>query len=89
MIRISTTHSLALVQAVTHSSVGKAPIFERTCRVCSQAAEAGTLWRCRLDERRAVTEAGGAAPRAGCTSLNKSILESGQNPASAAALHEH
>lgn len=36
-----------------------------------------------------MTEAGGAAPLTGCTSLNESTLESGQNPASAAALHEH
>lgn len=57
--------------------------------IWSQVAAAGTLWRCPLDETRAATGAVGAAPRSGCTSLNESTLESGQNPASAAVLHEH
>lgn len=80
---------LVLDLAVTHSSAWKAPICERACTVWSQVAVTGTLWRCPLDERHAVREAGGAAPPTGCTSLNESTLESDQNPASAAELHEH
>lgn len=75
--------------AATHSSVGKAPIFERACTFWSQVAVADTLWRCPLDERHAMTGAGGEAPLTGCTYPNESTLESGRNPASAAVLHEH
>lgn len=70
-ILISTSLFLVLVLTVTHSSVGKAPIFERGCMVWPQVAAGGTLWRCPLDERRAMTGAGGVAPPTDCTSLNE------------------